>query len=68
MSGVSSTSNARLVADGRTSRAASVRILNNATISKSLSLPASQQITVRARGDQCNGAPNSAGQDEREPR
>jgi glucose/arabinose dehydrogenase/PKD repeat protein len=35
-----------------------VRYWQNGTVTKTLTVPATTQLTVRARGDQCNGAPN----------
>jgi hypothetical protein len=58
MSPISSTGNARSIVRTDASGGREVFIVRNASISRTLSLPASQRIRVRARGDQCNGAPN----------
>ena len=60
MAPISSTGNARSVARPDASGGREVLIVRNASISRTLSLPASQRIRVRARGDQCGGAPTMA--------
>jgi hypothetical protein len=57
MSGVSSTGNARGYSDANASGQRAVFFPRNATISKTTTLPAFQHLIVRARGDQCQGAP-----------
>jgi hypothetical protein len=57
MAGVSPSGNARALSDANASGRLAVFFPRNATITKSTTLPAFGQLTVRARGDQCEGAP-----------
>ena len=57
MGGTLSTGDARIRIDANASGGQAVWMIRNATISKPLTLPASTVLTVRARGEQCSGAP-----------
>ncbi len=57
MSGISSTGIARSITNTAASGGREVLMLHNSTITKSQLLPATRQITIRARGDQCAGPP-----------
>ena len=58
MGGISSTGNARSAARTDASGGREVVFVRNAAITKTVSVPASTRLSVRARGDQCAGAPN----------